>query len=102
MWLAEQGRLGPVAQRLGVHPQTARYRLGRLRELFGASLDDPDDALLARARAAHARLVRRREALGHGLGALRAPADRLVAPARAGSVATSGPSAPDAISSDQK
>jgi hypothetical protein len=41
-WLAEQGRLGPVAQRLGVHPQTARYRLGRLRELFGESLDDPD------------------------------------------------------------
>jgi len=42
-WLAEQGRLGPVAQRLGVHPQTARYRLGRLRELFGAALDDPDE-----------------------------------------------------------
>ncbi len=29
VWLAEQGRLGPVARRLGVHPQTARYRLGR-------------------------------------------------------------------------
>ena len=42
VWLAEQGRLGPVAQRLGVHPQTARYRLGRLRELFGTALDDPD------------------------------------------------------------
>jgi len=42
-WLAEQGRLGPVAQRLGVHPQTARYRLGRLRELFGDRLDDPDE-----------------------------------------------------------
>jgi len=41
-WLAEQGRLGPVAQRLGVHPQTARYRLARLRELFGSALDDPD------------------------------------------------------------
>lgn len=43
VWLAEQGRLGPVARRLGVHPQTARYRLGRLRELFGSALDDPDD-----------------------------------------------------------
>ncbi|HEV3053526.1 MAG TPA: helix-turn-helix domain-containing protein, partial [Solirubrobacteraceae bacterium] len=43
VWLAEQGRLGPVARRLGVHPQTARYRLNRLRELFGSSLDDPDD-----------------------------------------------------------
>ena len=42
VWLAEQGRLGQVAQRLGVHPQTARYRLGRLRELFGDALDDPD------------------------------------------------------------
>jgi hypothetical protein len=43
VWLAEQGRLAPVAQRLGIHPQTARYRLGRLRELFGSSLDDPDE-----------------------------------------------------------
>ncbi|MGA2010796.1 MAG: helix-turn-helix domain-containing protein [Solirubrobacteraceae bacterium] len=41
-WLAEQGRLGQVAERLGIHPQTARYRLGRLRELFGDQLDDPD------------------------------------------------------------
>lgn len=41
-WLAEQGRLGPVAERLGVHPQTVRYRLGRLRELFGTELSDPD------------------------------------------------------------
>jgi hypothetical protein len=42
VWLAEQGRLGVVAERLGVHPQTVRYRLGRLRELFGDALDDPD------------------------------------------------------------
>ena len=42
-WLAEQGRLGAVATRLGVHPQTARYRLARLRDLFGESLDDPDE-----------------------------------------------------------
>ncbi len=41
-WLDEQGRLGPAALRLGVHPQTARYRLARLRELFGDTLDDPD------------------------------------------------------------
>jgi DNA-binding PucR family transcriptional regulator len=25
-----------------VHPQTVRYRLGRLRELYGERLDDPD------------------------------------------------------------
>jgi len=42
VWLAEQGRLGQVAARLDIHPQTARYRLGRLRELFGDALDDPD------------------------------------------------------------
>jgi hypothetical protein len=43
VWLAEQGRLGRVAARLSVHPQTARYRITRLRELFGAALDDPDE-----------------------------------------------------------
>ena len=42
VWLAEQGRLGQVAQRLGIHPQTARYRIAKLRELFGRALDDPD------------------------------------------------------------
>ncbi|MGA2924389.1 MAG: helix-turn-helix domain-containing protein [Solirubrobacteraceae bacterium] len=41
-WLAEQGRLAAVAAKLGVHPQTARYRLARLRELFGVALDDPE------------------------------------------------------------
>lgn len=41
-WLAEQGRLGRVAERLEIHPQTVRYRLGRLREMFGDALDDPE------------------------------------------------------------
>jgi hypothetical protein len=41
-WLAEQGRLQAVAERLHVHPQTVRYRLAQLRELFGDVLDDPD------------------------------------------------------------
>jgi DNA-binding PucR family transcriptional regulator len=41
-WLDEQGRLAPSALRLGIHPQTARYRVARLRELFGDALDDPD------------------------------------------------------------
>jgi hypothetical protein len=40
-WLAAQGRLQAVAEELHVHPQTVRYRLGRLRELFGDALDDP-------------------------------------------------------------
>jgi hypothetical protein len=41
-WLDQQGRLGQVARALDVHPQTARYRIGRLRELFGDALDDPE------------------------------------------------------------
>jgi hypothetical protein len=40
-WLAEQGRLQAVAERIHVHPQTVRYRLAQLRELFGDALDDP-------------------------------------------------------------
>ena len=36
----DPGRLGAVAERLGIHPQTARYRLARLRELFGDRLED--------------------------------------------------------------
>jgi hypothetical protein len=43
VWLAEQGRLGAVAERLGIHPQTVRYRVARLRELFGERLEDPDE-----------------------------------------------------------
>ena len=36
VWLAEQGRPGAVATRMGIHPQTARYRIARLRDLFGS------------------------------------------------------------------
>jgi hypothetical protein len=42
VWLSEQGRLSQVAARLSVHPQTVRYRLGRLRDLFGPALEDPE------------------------------------------------------------
>jgi DNA-binding PucR family transcriptional regulator len=31
-----------MAAALHVHPQTARYRVARLRELLGEQLDDPD------------------------------------------------------------
>ena len=41
-WLRRQGSVPAVAAELGVHAQTVRYRLARLRELFGAALDDPD------------------------------------------------------------
>jgi DNA-binding PucR family transcriptional regulator len=36
------GSVSPTAAALGVHPQTVRYRIARLRELFGAALDDPE------------------------------------------------------------
>ncbi|MBJ7472015.1 MAG: helix-turn-helix domain-containing protein [Solirubrobacteraceae bacterium] len=36
------GNHGTAAHRLGVHVQTVRYRLGRLRELLGPVLDDPE------------------------------------------------------------
>jgi hypothetical protein len=41
-WLRHRGRTEVVARELHVHPQTVRYRLGRLRQLFGQRLDDPD------------------------------------------------------------
>lgn len=52
-WL-ETGKSGSVASRLFIHPQTARYRLHKLQELFGDQLDNPDArfelALVLRAR----------------------------------------------------
>ena len=41
-WLDRPGQVQAVAATLGVHPQTVRYRLAKLRELFGARLEDPD------------------------------------------------------------
>jgi len=36
------GNAAAMARALHLHPQTIRYRLGRLRELFGDDLADPD------------------------------------------------------------
>ena len=41
-WLTHWGQRAPIAAELGVHPQTVGYRVGRLRELFGEALEDPD------------------------------------------------------------
>ncbi|GIF14358.1 helix-turn-helix domain-containing protein [Actinoplanes teichomyceticus] len=40
-WLVHQGRREDVAAELFVHPQTVRYRMARLRELYGEKLKDP-------------------------------------------------------------
>ena len=44
-WLLLQGRREEVAGALFVHPQTVRYRMGQLRELYGDRLDDPATVL---------------------------------------------------------
>ena len=44
-WLLHQGRRDDVAAALFVHPQTVRYRMGQLRDLYGDKLDDPDTVL---------------------------------------------------------
>lgn len=41
-WLDFQRHTPAVAEALHVHPQTVRYRLGRLRELLGEALESPD------------------------------------------------------------
>jgi len=41
-WLDRPGQVQAIAATLAVHPQTVRYRLKQLRELFGARLEDPD------------------------------------------------------------
>ncbi|MGC0332186.1 hypothetical protein RKD23_005176 [Streptomyces sp. SAI-170] len=41
-WLETRGGAPEVAARLGVHPQTVRYRLRQIRELWGDEIDDPD------------------------------------------------------------
>jgi sugar diacid utilization regulator len=41
-WLRHHGAQAAIAAELGVHPQTVRYRMARLRELFGRDIEDPD------------------------------------------------------------
>ena len=41
-YVRRRGNSVAMAEELHVHPQTARYRTARLRELFGERLDDPD------------------------------------------------------------
>ena len=41
-WLDRPGQVQAVAAALDVHPQTVRYRVRQLRDLFGDRLEDPD------------------------------------------------------------
>ncbi|NYI79782.1 helix-turn-helix domain-containing protein [Nocardioides panzhihuensis] len=40
-WLLHQGRREDVAADLFIHPQTVRYRMGQIRDVYGDRLDDP-------------------------------------------------------------
>ncbi len=44
-WLLHQGRREEIASSLHVHPQTVRYRMGQLRDLYGDQLEDPTRVL---------------------------------------------------------
>ncbi|GAB3946784.1 PucR family transcriptional regulator [Kribbella albertanoniae] len=44
-WLLHLGRRDDVAAALHIHPQTVRYRMTQLRQLYGPRLDDPQVVL---------------------------------------------------------
>ncbi|WP_433004469.1 PucR family transcriptional regulator [Kribbella sp. CA-294648] len=44
-WLLHLGRRDEVAAALHVHPQTVRYRMGQIRDLYGDRLEDPETVL---------------------------------------------------------
>ncbi|MFS3127545.1 PucR family transcriptional regulator [Nocardioides sp. Bht2] len=46
-WILHQGRRDEIATALFVHPQTIRYRVGKLREVYGERLTDPQFILEA-------------------------------------------------------
>jgi hypothetical protein len=62
-YMQQRGNAAAMARALGVHPQTARYRVRGLRELLGDTLDDPDARfeieLALRARGLHISLPAR-------------------------------------------
>ncbi|WNV86302.1 helix-turn-helix domain-containing protein [Umezawaea sp. Da 62-37] len=44
-WLLHHGRREEIAADLFVHPQTVRYRMSQLREMYGSRLEDPTTVL---------------------------------------------------------
>ncbi|MGW1028076.1 PucR family transcriptional regulator [Streptomyces sp. NPDC002577] len=55
--LTRFGDVAAASRDLGIHPNTLRYRLRRVRELFGLDLDDPDIRLLTELGLRHAGLI---------------------------------------------
>ncbi|MBP2330562.1 DNA-binding CsgD family transcriptional regulator [Kibdelosporangium banguiense] len=45
VWLGSGGGINEIANRLGIHPQTVRYRIHQLTELLGDRLNDPAERL---------------------------------------------------------
>lgn len=41
-WLRNMGSRSAIAAELHIHPQTVRYRVERLREIFGSAMEDPE------------------------------------------------------------
>lgn len=41
-WLATRGTVTQIAEYLGVHPQTVRYRIRQIEQTLGEELEDPD------------------------------------------------------------
>jgi PucR C-terminal helix-turn-helix domain len=68
-WLRHRGSQTAVASELGVHPQTVRYRMNRLRELFANELNEPETRFaLELALRAEARAPTRRRTDGSDVG----------------------------------
>jgi hypothetical protein len=44
-YIEQRGNAAGMARSLRIHPQTARYRIARLREIYGDDLDDPGERL---------------------------------------------------------
>lgn len=41
-WLRNMGSRSAIASELHIHPQTVRYRVEQLREIFGSAMEDPE------------------------------------------------------------
>lgn len=44
-WLGTRGGINEIAARLGVHPQTVRYRMNQVNDILGDRLNDSDERL---------------------------------------------------------